>query len=178
MAYACPQAQSLQSYPTLCDPTDYSPPSSSVHRILQVRTLEWVAMPFSRGSSQPRDWIQVSWVFCIAGRFFEERQKCNSNWPWGNSYRDDGCAPTRRATTRAGMETNVSSGTFCHFDQQLWLGLMAFSLMQLCYCRFNPLPTELRVVVCWGQAIVAFSRILQFVFNTAAIQTLIIYNLI
>ena len=44
-----------------------SPPGSSVHGILQTRILEWVAIPFSRGSSQPRDWTQVS---CIAGRFF------------------------------------------------------------------------------------------------------------
>ena len=46
---------------------DYSPPGSSVHRILQARILEWVAIPFSRGSSWPKDWTQVS---CIAGRFF------------------------------------------------------------------------------------------------------------
>ena len=39
----------------------------TVHAILQVRILEWVALPFSRGSSQPRDWTQVS---CIAGGFF------------------------------------------------------------------------------------------------------------
>ena len=42
-------------------------PGSSVHGILQARILEWVAIPFSRGSSQPRDWTQVSW---IAGDFF------------------------------------------------------------------------------------------------------------
>ena len=42
-----------QSYPTLCDPVDCSPPVSSVHGILQAGILEWVAMPFSRGSSQP-----------------------------------------------------------------------------------------------------------------------------
>ena len=40
-----------QSCPTLCDPTDCSPPGSSVHGILQARILEWVAIPFSRGSS-------------------------------------------------------------------------------------------------------------------------------
>ena len=40
---------------TLCDPVDYT-----VHGILQVRILEWVAFPFSRGSSQPRDQTQVS----------------------------------------------------------------------------------------------------------------------
>ena len=39
----------------LCNPMDYSPPGSSVHGILQARTLEWAAMPFSRGSSPTRD---------------------------------------------------------------------------------------------------------------------------
>ena len=48
-------------------PVDCSPPSSSVHGILQARILEWVAISFSRGSSQPRDQTQVS---CIAGRHF------------------------------------------------------------------------------------------------------------
>ena len=49
--------------PTLCNPMDYSLPGSSVHGILLARTLEWVANPFSRGSSRPRDRTQVS---CIA----------------------------------------------------------------------------------------------------------------
>ena len=44
-----------QSCLTLCNPTDCRLPGSSVHGILQARTLEWVAMPSSRGSSQPRD---------------------------------------------------------------------------------------------------------------------------
>ena len=44
-----------QSYLTLCDPIDCSPPGSSVHGILQARMLEWVAISFFRGSSQPRD---------------------------------------------------------------------------------------------------------------------------
>ena len=44
-----------QSCPTLCNPMDYSPPGSSVHGILQARMLECVAIPFSRGSSLPRD---------------------------------------------------------------------------------------------------------------------------
>ena len=51
-----------QSYPTFCNSTAYT-----IHRILQARILEWVATPFSRRSSQPRDWTQVS---CIEGRFF------------------------------------------------------------------------------------------------------------
>ena len=60
---ACMYAQSC---PTFCDPKDHSPPGSSVHGILQVRVLEWVAMP-SRGSSWHRDRTPVS---CITGRFF------------------------------------------------------------------------------------------------------------
>ena len=44
-----------QSCPTLCNPMDYT-----AHGILQARILEWVAFPFSRGSSQPRDQTQVS----------------------------------------------------------------------------------------------------------------------
>ena len=56
-----------QLCPTLCDPVDSSPPGSSVHGILQARILEWVAISFSRGSSQPRDQTQVS---RIAGRCF------------------------------------------------------------------------------------------------------------
>ena len=51
-----------QSCQTLCNPMDYT-----VHAILQARILEWVAFSFSRGSSKPRDWTQVSY---IAGRFF------------------------------------------------------------------------------------------------------------
>ena len=52
---------------TLCYPMDCSPPSSSVHGILQTRILEWIAMPSSRGSSWPRDQTHVS---CIASRVF------------------------------------------------------------------------------------------------------------
>ena len=56
------------SHVWLCwDPLDCSPPGSSVPGILQIRILERVAMPFSRGSSWPRDWTQISH---IAGRFF------------------------------------------------------------------------------------------------------------
>ena len=56
-----------QSCPTLCDPMDYSLPGSSVHGIFQARVLEWVAISFSRRSSQPRDRTQVSH---IVGRHF------------------------------------------------------------------------------------------------------------
>ena len=54
--------KAAQPCPTLCDPTDYK-----VHGILQARILESVVVPFSRGSSQPRDQTQVSHT---AGGFF------------------------------------------------------------------------------------------------------------
>ena len=57
----------FQLHPTLCDPMDCSLSCSSVHGILWARIMEWVAIPFSRGSSWPRDWTRVS---CITGRFF------------------------------------------------------------------------------------------------------------
>ena len=55
----------LQSCPTLCNPGDCSPPDSFVYGILQRRILEWVAIPFSRGSSRPRDRTHISFVSCI-----------------------------------------------------------------------------------------------------------------
>ena len=66
-------AQSLQSCLTLCDPLDCRPPGSSVHGILQSRILEWVAMPFSGGSSSSRDQtcllclLHCMWIFLPTG---------------------------------------------------------------------------------------------------------------
>ena len=68
MCYICTVEYCVLSHSVMSDsrdPMDCSLPASSVHGILQVRILEWVAISFSRRSSWPRDWIQVSW---IAGR--------------------------------------------------------------------------------------------------------------
>ena len=90
------------------------PLGSSVHGILQARILEWVTFPFSRGSSQPRDWNQVSHV---AGRFFTTRTTregkpqwllllfgwlvmSNSLWPHGLQHTRLPClSPTPRASS-------------------------------------------------------------------------------
>ena len=64
MPFACAWNACAQWCLTLCDPVDHSPPGSSVHGILQARTLEWIGMLSSRGSSQPRDRT------CISGGFF------------------------------------------------------------------------------------------------------------
>ena len=55
---------------TLCDTMDCSLPGSSIHGIFQARVLEWVAISFSRGSSRPRDWTQVSRI--VGRRFTSE----------------------------------------------------------------------------------------------------------
>ena len=65
-----------QSYPTLCDPTDYT-----VHGILQARILEWVTIPFSRGSSQPRDQTQI---FHNAGGFLSATHDKRQSWVKAN----------------------------------------------------------------------------------------------
>ena len=61
-------AKSFQSCRTLCDSMDCSLPGFSVHGILQTRTLEWVAISFSRGSSWPRDQTRIFYVTCIGSQ--------------------------------------------------------------------------------------------------------------
>ena len=68
-ALACMKVLVAQYCPTLCNSMNCSLPGSFVHGILQVRILDWVAIPFSRGSFPSRDQIQVS---CIASRFFTD----------------------------------------------------------------------------------------------------------
>ena len=91
-----------QSCLTLCDPMDCSLPGSSVHGILQARVLEWVAMPSSRVSSQPRDRTQVShiafftiWatreVFSGAASGTEltcQCGRCKETWVWSLGWED------------------------------------------------------------------------------------------
>ena len=70
-----------QSCPTLCDPMGYT-----VHGILQARTLEWVASPFSRGSSQPRNQARVS---CIVGGFLPA-ELSGKPYGWSGTWRGVG----------------------------------------------------------------------------------------
>ena len=96
-----------QSCPTLCDPMDYSLPVSSVHGILQARTLEWVAILFSREYSWLRDQTQVS---CIAGRFFTVwvTKKAPANAEDG---RDESLIPGLRRSL--GVENGTLFQYFC-----------------------------------------------------------------
>ena len=69
--WVCVYAKSLQSYLTLCNPRDCSPPGSSIHGILQARILEWVGMPFSKRSSQPREQVLFCFVFLTTSTIWE-----------------------------------------------------------------------------------------------------------
>ena len=67
---AAAAAKSLQSCPTLCNPIDSSPPGSPVPRILQARTLEWVAISFSRDLPNPGTEPASLTSPALAGGFF------------------------------------------------------------------------------------------------------------
>ena len=71
----------LLSRVQLCIPMDLSSPDSSVHGIFQARILEWVAIPFSRGSSRPRDWTHVSHtagkIFLLSESLYEKKNFFN-----------------------------------------------------------------------------------------------------
>ena len=76
-----------QSCPTLCNPMDCSLPVSSLHGILQARIREWVAIPFSRGSSQPRDWtrspaLQGLWHYRQILYSLSHQRSPKKGWWW------------------------------------------------------------------------------------------------
>ena len=80
----CVCAKSLQSCLTLCDPIDCSPPGSPIHGNLQAGILEWVTMPSSRGSSQPRDRNCLSYIFCVSRQALYHQ--CHLGSPHITSY--------------------------------------------------------------------------------------------
>ena len=73
-----------QSCPTLCNPIDCSPPGSSVHGIFQAGILEWVAIPFSRGSSWPRDQTQFFTIW--ATREAQDENQGDKYFLWSSYY--------------------------------------------------------------------------------------------
>ena len=77
------RSEVAQSCPTICNSTDCNLSGSSIHGIFQARILEWVAISFSRGSSQPRDRI---WVSCTAGRLYRLNHQGSLVWGWDLRY--------------------------------------------------------------------------------------------
>ena len=92
---------------------DCNPPVSSIHGILQARILHWVATPSSRGSSQTRDKIPVSYVFCTTGRYF-------THWARWEAH----------SHPAAILKNSVFSNKTCHnLSSILWYSL--FSQVQI-----------------------------------------------
>ena len=102
--------KATQSHPTLCHSMDFSPPGYTVHGIFQARILEWVAIPFSRGSSQPRDRPQVS---CIAGKFFtlwatrKSPSVCDSCSVMSNSLQPHGLCSLPASSVHGILQTRI-----------------------------------------------------------------------
>ena len=129
-----------QLCPTLCDPMDCGPPGSSVHGILQPRILQWVAMPFSRGSSQPKDRTQVSHT---AGGFFTTEPSGNpmntgvdsypfsrgSSWP--RNWTGVSCIAsgffTSWATREAHEAIKCPTSVFLWEGKPLWTSVEVYS---------------------------------------------------
>ena len=94
----------------LCNPMDCSPPGSSVHGILQARVLEWVAISFSRGSSQPRD---RTWAAAAAAKSLRSSQTlCN---------RTDGSppgSPVPAISCTAGRYVQIYVNTHTYYNEK------------------------------------------------------------
>ena len=119
-----------QLCPALCNPMNCSPLGSSVHGILQARILEWVAIPFSRGSSWPRDWTCVS---CNSGRFFTiwATREAPYTHTHTHTHTRTICIPIHTHTLsttyhppRRSLERDAYSGDICCWKQHFQLNIL------------------------------------------------------
>ena len=128
-----------QPCPTLCNPVDCSLPDFSVHGILQARILKWIAIPFSRGTSQPRDRTLVS---CIAGRFFTTPCSITTNkvWKEGREWAQVcGFSPNSLRSRAWDVTLHNPSSRLPQWNcQASWLGRWETGASQnLCTCQLH-----------------------------------------
>ena len=119
-----------QSWPALCNTIDCSLPSSSVHRILQVRILEWVAITSSRGSSWSRDWSHVSCVSCIGRQILYYWATWDAPWGW-KPHKWDSC-PSEKRPQRAPSPFLPRKGGHSEIESIYQLGIRT-SLQIWCF---------------------------------------------
>ena len=120
-------AKLLQSCLTLFNPLNCNPPGSPVHGILQARILEWISMPSSRGSSQPRDWTCISWVSWLAGGFFTTSATWEAHIRINIEIKKD--ARNYKHGKARGRERDIFTVLLCkrililkHFCRAIWMG--------------------------------------------------------
>ena len=128
------------SCPTLCDPMDCRQPGFSIHGILQARMLEWVAMPFSRGSSQSRDQTQVS---CIGGLVLHQlsyKGSPASGRGYINFFRQKGRVPWGRSLCMSAVvqSLNQSCLTLC---DPMDCSMLGFPVLH-CLPEFDQTPVH------------------------------------
>jgi len=118
---------------------DWSPLGSSAYGIFQARILKWVAIFFSRVSSQPRDWTQVSVSPALAGRFFTT----STTWETGKA------GTVRVKSVREVAATVVQSASFCDHFPGFWVCRRGFNcrssrpiirVAHLCKVAWESLP--------------------------------------
>ena len=128
-----------QSCLTLWGPMDCSLPGSSVHGMLQTRTLEWVALPSSRSSSQPRDWTRVCCVSCLGRLILYHECRVASPlpapvfweldsvpWEFGDSL-FEGNIPTQLFSQLSSTSSSSSAGPSFGCSLKLWSPLTPLS---------------------------------------------------
>ena len=134
----CACAQWL-SHVRLCDPRDCSPPGSSVHGVSQVRTLEWVAISFSRRSSRPRDWTRV----CCIDR------KVLYHWATKKALSRLPCRQISFWWVYSNVEQFINTSTWLFFVQH------AYVLFLLLLCSINSYliyPIAAVALFLWNEA--------------------------
>ena len=137
ISYLKVKVKVAQSCLTLCDSVDYT-----VHGILQARILEWVAFPFSRGSSQPRDWTQV---FRIAGRFF-------TTWARSPRILERVAYPFSRESSQPRNWTGVScraDGFFTNWAMSSVGKELLFTHMFMRIKNKKEIPQHVKVIPVW-----------------------------
>ena len=124
----CVCVQSLQWCPTLCDPLDYSLPGSSVPGILQARIFKWVAMPFSRGFTNPHLLCLLHWQVCSLSLALPEKPHL---WMPASKYR---FRITRNVSDTSNNTFGLSS--FRHKKKVLEVQCLEFKLSPGLCCVF------------------------------------------
>ena len=165
-------AKSLQSCPTLCDPTDGSPPGSPVPGILQARTLEWIVISFSN-----------AWKWKVKVKSLNRFRLLAT--PWTVAYQAPPSMGFSRQEYRSGLP--LPSPTFdftfhpahCCWKyklvqplwQTVWRFLKKLKLALLWYSAFPPLSIHLKKMKSVSQKDICTPHLLQFIYNSWDMET-------